>query len=62
MVDRYSEAGIVTTTANSVYTSEIANATSLGAALVLWKGIDASFNPVIDLGLKLFDGDPSLVG
>jgi len=45
-----------------VYTSEIANATSLGAALVLWKGIDASFNPAIDLGLKSFKGDPSLVG
>ena len=44
-----------------VYTSEVANATSLGAALVLWKGIDDSFNPSIDLGLKHFEGDPSLV-
>ena len=35
-----------------VYTSEIANSTSLGAALILWKcfGIDAE--PRIDLGLK----------
>jgi len=39
-----------------VYTSEIANSTSLGAALVLWKGIDASKNPVIDLGLKSIHG------
>jgi len=45
----------------NVYTSEIANATSLGAALVLWKGVDAGFNPNIDLGLKAFEGDPSLV-
>ena len=45
-----------------VYTSEIANATSLGAALVLWKGIDAGFNPVIDLGLTSIPGDPSLIG
>jgi hypothetical protein len=44
-----------------VYTSEVANATSLGAALVLWKGIEENFNPDIDLGLKLFEGDPSLV-
>ncbi len=35
-----------------VYTSEVANATSMGAALVLWKGIDAGFNATIDLGLK----------
>ncbi|MEN8156650.1 MAG: FGGY family carbohydrate kinase [Bacteroidota bacterium] len=35
-----------------VYTSEVANATSMGAALVLWKGIDAGFNAAIDLGLK----------
>ena len=46
----------------NVYTSEVANATSLGAALVLWNGIDASFNPVIDLGLIPVKGDPSLVG
>ena len=45
-----------------VFTSEVANATSLGAALVLWKGIDPNFNPAIDLGLKAFKGDPSLVG
>jgi len=46
----------------SVYTSEIANATSLGAALVLWKGIDANYKPSIDLGLRSFKGDPSLTG
>ncbi len=45
-----------------VFTSEVANATSLGAALVLWKGIDARFNPAIDLGLKPIKGDPSLLG
>jgi len=45
-----------------VYTSEVANATSLGAALVLWKGIEPEFDPGIDLGLKPFEGDPSLVG
>lgn len=45
-----------------VYTSEVANATSMGAALVLWKGIDTSFNTAVDLGLKSFDGDPSLMG
>ncbi len=39
-----------------VYTSEVANATSLGAALVLWKGIDSRFNPGIDLGLKSCKG------
>ncbi len=44
-----------------VYTSEIANATSLGAALVLWKAIDVEFNPAIDLGLKHCEGDRSLV-
>jgi hypothetical protein len=44
-----------------VYTSEVANATSLGAALVLWKGIDQEFSPSIDLGLKPVDGDPSLL-
>jgi sugar (pentulose or hexulose) kinase len=44
-----------------VYTSEIANATSLGAAMVLWKGIDASFKPAIDLGLKHIQGDSSLL-
>ena len=44
-----------------VYTSEVANATSLGAALVLWKAIDQDFSPSIDLGLKPVDGDPSLL-
>lgn len=45
-----------------VYTSEITNATSLGAALVLWKGLEASYNPAIDLGLNPVTGDPSLIG
>lgn len=44
-----------------VYTSEIANATSLGAALVIWKSIDKDFSPSIDLGLKSCTGDPSLI-
>lgn len=44
-----------------IYTSEVANATSLGAALVLWKGIDSGFSPSIDLGLNSFLGDPSLI-
>ncbi|MEN8202307.1 MAG: FGGY family carbohydrate kinase [Bacteroidota bacterium] len=35
-----------------VYTSEVANATSMGAALVLWKGLDTGFKADIDLGLK----------
>ena len=43
-----------------VFTSEVANSTSLGAALVLWRDIDAGFNPAIDLGLKSIKGDPSL--
>jgi hypothetical protein len=45
-----------------VFTSEVANATSLGAALVLWKGIDKLFDPDIDLGLRPIKGDPSLLG
>jgi sugar (pentulose or hexulose) kinase len=45
-----------------VYTSEVANATSLGAAMVLWKGINPSFNTAVNLGLKSFKGDPSLMG
>lgn len=45
-----------------VFTSEVANATSLGSALVLWKGMDANFNPSIDLGLQSCIGDPSLLG
>lgn len=44
-----------------VCTSQVANATSLGAALVLWKGIVPGFNPSIDLGLIPVQGDPSLV-
>ena len=43
-----------------VYTSEVANATSMGAAMVLWKGIDAGFSPRIDLGLNFWEGDRSL--
>lgn len=35
-----------------VYTSEIANATSLGAALVIWNAVDPAFSAAIDLGLK----------
>ncbi|MGM0475512.1 MAG: FGGY-family carbohydrate kinase [Bacteroidota bacterium] len=34
-----------------VLTSEIANATSLGAALVIWDAIEPGFKPAIDLGL-----------
>ncbi len=45
-----------------VFTSEVANATSLGAALVLWKSMDKRFNPAIDLGLESCKGDPSLLG
>ena len=33
-----------------VYTSEVANATSLGAAMVLWKAVEPGFSPVFDLG------------
>lgn len=35
-----------------VSTSEVANATSMGAAMVLWKGIDPTFSPRVDLGLS----------
>ncbi len=45
-----------------LFTSEVTNSTSLGAALVLWKGIDANFNPAINLGLKPLKGNPSLLG
>jgi len=34
-----------------VFTSEIANATSLGAAMVLWNAVDQAFTPSSDLGL-----------
>jgi hypothetical protein len=44
-----------------IYTSEIANATSLGAALVLWKSIERKFDPHIELELKHCEGDTSLV-
>jgi sugar (pentulose or hexulose) kinase len=36
----------------NVYTSEIANATSLGAALVVWNTMGMEGEPEIDLGLK----------
>ncbi len=39
-----------------VFTSEIANATSLGAALILWKSFGTGRDPVIDLGLKRIMG------
>jgi sugar (pentulose or hexulose) kinase len=35
-----------------VHTSEIPNATSLGAALVLWKAIEPGFKQEVDMGLK----------
>lgn len=44
-----------------IFTSEVANATSLGAAMVLWKGIDDEFSATVDLGLNPVDGDPSLI-
>jgi sugar (pentulose or hexulose) kinase len=34
-----------------VVRSEVANATSLGAALITWKGIDPGYSPEIDLGI-----------
>jgi sugar (pentulose or hexulose) kinase len=36
----------------TVYTSEIANATSLGAALVLWRCFGITEEPLLDLGLQ----------
>jgi hypothetical protein len=36
----------------NVYTSEVANATSLGAALVIWNTMGIDGEPEIDLGLK----------
>jgi sugar (pentulose or hexulose) kinase len=33
----------------SIITSEVANGTSLGAALVIWKAVDPEFSPVIDI-------------
>jgi sugar (pentulose or hexulose) kinase len=35
-----------------VRTSEVANATSLGAALIIWKSIDPGFIATIDLGIR----------
>jgi sugar (pentulose or hexulose) kinase len=35
-----------------VFTSEVANATSLGAALVTWSALEKGYDPHIDLGLK----------
>ncbi len=39
-----------------VYTSEVANATSLGAALVLWKCFGNTEEPELDLGLQHIPG------
>ena len=36
----------------NVFTSEVTNATSVGAAMVIWKAIDPSFKFNFDLGLK----------
>jgi sugar (pentulose or hexulose) kinase len=47
--------------AKAVYASEVSNASSLGAALVLWKGIDPGVYPTVDLNLKAVKGEPSLV-
>jgi sugar (pentulose or hexulose) kinase len=43
-----------------VFTSEIANATSLGAAMVLWKGITPGTDQAFDLGLIPVSGEKSL--
>ena len=40
----------------SVHTSEVANATSLGAALVLWKCFGEAQEPELDLGLQCIPG------
>ena len=46
----------------TVYTSEIANASSLGAALVIWKCFNNENEPEIDLGLNYSWGSiPRLV-
>ena len=45
----------------NVFTSEIANATSLGAALVFWKNLGTEKEPVIDLGLKLIEQPDNLI-
>ncbi len=37
-----------------VYTSEVDNASALGAAAVIWKEINAEIDPEFDLGLKLW--------
>jgi hypothetical protein len=38
------------------YTSEVANATSLGAAIVLWRCFGLEGEPELDLGLQLIPG------
>jgi sugar (pentulose or hexulose) kinase len=38
----------------NICTSDIPNATSLGAALVLWKALEPGTQPEIDLGLQIF--------
>ncbi len=45
----------------NVYTSEVSNATSMGAAMILWKSIEPGFDPAINLGLQHFTGDPKLI-
>ena len=40
-----------------IFTSEVANATSLGAALILWNAVEEDYDPHIDLGLKLCTSD-----
>ena len=39
-----------------VYTSDVANATSLGAALILWQYFGFAEEPQLDLGLQLIPG------
>lgn len=45
LADHYSD--------KKVFTSEIPNATSLGAAMVIWEALAPGISPGIDLGLKL---------
>ena len=35
-----------------VQTSEVANATSLGAAMIIWKSVDPDFSAPVDLGIR----------
>jgi len=45
-----------------VYTSEIPNASSLGAALVLWKALEPGRSLEVDLGLKLSEPNKNHTG